>query len=81
MAPGKLLANKVVVVTGGGRGIGAAIAERFAAEGASLVLTARSEDQLQKVNIHYEVCSVCHEMEFLRASMAHAKQLEPACRL
>lgn len=51
MAPGELLANKVCVITGGGRGIGAAIAEKFAAEGATLVLTARSEDQLQKVSV------------------------------
>ena len=60
MAPGKLLANKVCVITGGGRGIGAAIAEKFAAEGATLVLTARSEDQLQKVNVYYGICSVWH---------------------
>ena len=58
MAPGKLLANKLCVITGGGRGIGAVIAEKFAAEGASLVLTARSEDQLQKVKVHYDLCSV-----------------------
>ncbi|KAL3142159.1 hypothetical protein ABBQ38_002517 [Trebouxia sp. C0009 RCD-2024] len=49
MAAGKLLENKVCVITGGGRGIGAAIAERFAAEGAILILTARSKDQLQQV--------------------------------
>lgn len=58
MAPGKLMENKVCVVTGGGRGIGAAIAERFAAEGASLVLTARSKDQLEQVTDQYDVCCI-----------------------
>ena len=51
MSAGQLLRSKVCVITGGGRGIGAAIAERFAQEGADLILTARSEDQLQEVMI------------------------------
>jgi len=37
------------LVTGAGRGFGQAIAERFAAEGASVALMARSRDQLDQV--------------------------------
>lgn len=40
------LDGKIALVTGASRGIGRGTAEGFAAEGASLILTARSEDQL-----------------------------------
>jgi NAD(P)-dependent dehydrogenase (short-subunit alcohol dehydrogenase family) len=39
--------GKTVVITGAGRGIGRVCAERFAAEGAELVLVARSADELR----------------------------------
>jgi NAD(P)-dependent dehydrogenase (short-subunit alcohol dehydrogenase family) len=43
------LQGRHVVVTGGGRGIGRAIAERLAQEGAELTLLARNLDALQEV--------------------------------
>jgi NAD(P)-dependent dehydrogenase (short-subunit alcohol dehydrogenase family) len=42
-----LLQNKVALITGSGRGIGRAIARLFAAEGAAVFLTARTETELQ----------------------------------
>jgi 3-hydroxybutyrate dehydrogenase len=41
-----LLENKAALITGSGRGIGRAIAKLFAAEGASVFLTARTEKEL-----------------------------------
>jgi len=46
---GRLLEGKITIITGASRGIGAAAARVFAAAGATVVLAARSEDDLQAV--------------------------------
>lgn len=70
---GNLLKSKVAVITGGGRGIGRAIAEHFASEGCSLALIARTIDELEETanfikkkyntSIHFYAISISDEQK------------------
>jgi len=58
------LANQIAVVTGAGRGIGRAVALKFAAEGADVVVVSRTAENSEKV---------AHEIRALgRKAWAHA---------
>ncbi len=45
----KRLADKIALITGGGRGIGRAVALAFAREGAGVAVCARTEDEVRRV--------------------------------
>ena len=50
LAPDQILKGKKVIVTGGSRGIGYAIAKKFVSEGADVLITGRDEKLLQSVS-------------------------------
>ncbi len=54
--PGLLLTGKTALITGGGRGIGKSIAMAFSQQGADIVITSRTDTQLQ--NAARDIASV-----------------------
>ena len=48
LSPNNRLIGKKIIVTGGGRGLGFAMAKKFVAEGASILIAGRNEDTLKK---------------------------------
>ncbi|WP_420126569.1 SDR family NAD(P)-dependent oxidoreductase [Longimicrobium sp.] len=77
MTDGRFLEGQLAVVTGGGRGIGAAIAEALAAAGASIALLGRDKPPMERqanaiaaaygVTAKFATCDVADEASVTRA--------------
>lgn len=72
---GSILTNKKIVITGGGSGLGFAMAKKFISEGAEVLITGRNKEKLETAvnnlgnqKCHYivwDVCDVEHCGDFL----------------
>jgi len=77
LSPSNRLVGKNIIVTGGGRGLGAAMAERFVKEGACVLIAGRTESTLKetasRVGCKYLVLDVADVNSF-DAFLREAKQ-------
>ena len=69
-APNYRLKGMNIIITGGGRGLGAAMAEKFVNEGANILIVGRNESTLKetanKVGCQYQVLDVSDVASFNR---------------
>jgi 3-oxoacyl-[acyl-carrier protein] reductase len=74
----KLLENKIAIVTGAGRGIGRAIAEKYASEGAQVYVAEIREEDLkwtdEHANVHGMVLDICDFAAVKNAVMSIKKE-------
>jgi len=77
--PNESLRGKKVIITGGGRGLGASMAEKFAKEGAEVLIAGRSEksvkDTAEKINCKYLTLDVSKPATFCGFIQAADKML------
>lgn len=79
-SPAMMLHGTLAVVTGGGRGIGAAIAQALGAAGARLVLLGRDHAELER-RAHGLMVEFAGEVKFIVCDVADEASVEHAFRL
>jgi 3-oxoacyl-[acyl-carrier protein] reductase len=63
LSPEKKLEGQKIIVTGGGRGLGFAMAKRFVAEGAQVLIAGRNEDTLKAASEKIDCEWLCLDMQ------------------
>lgn len=68
--------NKTCLITGAGRGIGAATARLLAEKGARVICVSRSEDQLKETVKTINTASPLHEAQYIACDVSNAIQVK-----
>ncbi|GGB53894.1 oxidoreductase [Roseibium aquae] len=68
-----MIAGKHVVISGGGTGVGAAVAKTFAGAGARVCILGRTEETLKAQNLPYAVCDVT-KADDVKAALEKARK-------
>jgi short-subunit dehydrogenase len=74
------LSNKIVVITGGSRGLGLALARQFISEGARVALLARDKETLQRAQESLTQDTSAHVI-VVRCDLTDRKQVEAALQV
>jgi NAD(P)-dependent dehydrogenase (short-subunit alcohol dehydrogenase family) len=74
------LNGKLALITGASRGIGQAVAKRFALEGADLILAARSIQNLEKVDDEIKALNLNTSVTLVPIDLKHGLQIEEMIR-
>src|SRR5215203_4273110 len=78
LAPQISFAGKIVLITGGSRGLGLVIARQLCAEGARVILLARDESELRRA--HDELVAAGGDVFILLCDLLDRAQIEEAVR-
>ncbi len=73
------LSRKVALVTGAGGGIGKAIADKLAAEGANVILSDISEDRLKEAIVSYKADTAIYAVSDITNSQSINEAFEKGC--
>src|SRR5687768_6060832 len=71
--------NKLIVVTGGTKGIGRAIIEKFCASGFDVATCSRNQHELEALKVHLQKSNPASTVFIHQADLSHKNQVKEFC--
>lgn len=76
LSPSEKLKGKKIIVTGGGRGIGYALAKKFISEGAEVLIASRNEEHLKNVSKELHCKYLCLDIQNVESITAFINEAD-----